>query len=305
MRGSINQGYNRLKLSFQRFIGRSATPNQAVTSSRTAGSATQTQQSSPSSQSNPPVTQSMLEARYGKGNVQRGGGNSLATRERVHRNVQASRNGNAQVRPTEGNRKITLESLRAKYGENNVQQGGGNWLVTRERVNRNIQVNRVGNDRARVARDRRLDHSENSRSRPEGYNQLTIGRNNPRYNEILQRKINLNNGIPTRSPAPLDSPNARQVPTGRFPLTGEKPNAILYRADHDGSITSYATYDSNGMILKRVDMKGAPHLRVNPPHVIEYGRNDKAPDGIVRVQSPDRKIKPRKPLPSELQYYKP
>ena len=152
---------------------------------------------------------------------------------------------------------------------------------------------------------RRLDHSENSRYIPEGYNQLTIGRNNPRYNEILQRKINLNNGIPTRSPAPLDSPNARQVPTGRFPLTGEKPNAILYRADHDGSITSYATYDSNGMILKRVDMKGAPHLRVNPPHVIEYGRNDKAPDGIVRVQSPDRKIKPRKPLPSELQYYKP
>ena len=132
-----------------------------------------------------------------------------------------------------------------------------------------------------------------------------IGRNNRRYNEALQERITNRRHTPTRSPAPLDSPNARQVPTGRFPLTGEKPNAILYRADHDGSITSYATYDSNGMILKRVDMKGAPHLRVKPPHVIEYGRNNKAPDGKVRVQSPDRKIKPRKPLPNELQYYKP
>ena len=39
----------------------------------------------------------MLEARYGKGNVQRGGGNSLATRERVHRNIQGNRAGNNQA----------------------------------------------------------------------------------------------------------------------------------------------------------------------------------------------------------------
>ena len=150
-----NPALTHAAFSFALHQGTKAILNRPVStnrfSARATGSSTQTQQSSPSSQSNPPVTQSMLEARYGKGNVQRGGGNSLATRERVHRNVQASRNGNAQVRPTEGNRKITLESLRAKYGENNVQQGGGNWLVTRERVHRNVQGNRAGNSQAQSA----------------------------------------------------------------------------------------------------------------------------------------------------------
>ena len=150
-----NPALTHAAFSFALHQGTKAILNRPVStnrfSARATGSSTQTQQFSPGSQSNPPVTQSMLEARYGKGNVQRGGGNSLATRERVHRNVQASRNGNAQVRPTEGNRKITLESLRAKYGENNVQQGGGNWLVTRERVYRNIQGNRAGNSQAQSA----------------------------------------------------------------------------------------------------------------------------------------------------------
>ena len=144
-----NPALTHAAFSFALHQGTKAILNRPVStnrfSARATGSSTQTQQFSPGSQSNPPVTRSMLEARYGKGNVQRGGGNSLATRERVYRNVQASRNGNAQVRPTESNRKITLDSLRAKYGENNVQQGGVNWLVTRERVHRNVQNNRTGN----------------------------------------------------------------------------------------------------------------------------------------------------------------
>jgi FHA-like protein len=101
----------------------------------------------------------------------------------------------------------------------------------------------------------------------------------------------------------LDNPNARQVSIRKFPRTGEKPDAILYRADHDGSITSYATYDNKGMIVKRVDMKGKAHNDITTPHVVEWGRNTEAPDGIVRVQSPTGD--PRKPYPNELQYYKP
>ena len=130
-----------------------------------------------------------------------------------------------------------------------------------------------------------------------------IGRNNRNYNSKLQQRVSNNNGTPTRSPNPLDNPNARQVPTGKFPKTGEKPDAILYRADHDGSITSYATYDDKGMIVKRVDMKGRTHNDITTPHVVEWGRNTKAPDGIVRVTSP--RGNPRKPRPNELQYYKP
>ena len=80
----------------------------------------------------------------------------------------------------------------------------------------------------------------------------------------------------------MDNPNARQVSIRKFPKTGEKPDAILYRADHDGSITSYATYDNKGMIVKRVDMKGKAHNDITTPHVVEWGRNTEAPDGIVR-----------------------
>jgi hypothetical protein len=34
----------------------------------------------------------------------------------------------------------------------------------------------------------------------------------------------------------LDNPNARQASIRKFPKTGEKPDAILYRADHDGTL---------------------------------------------------------------------
>lgn len=51
----------------------------------------------------------------------------------------------------------------------------------------------------------------------------------------LQQRIS-NNGTPRRSPNPLDNPNARQASIRKFPKTGEKPDAILYRADHDGTL---------------------------------------------------------------------
>lgn len=116
----------------------------------------------------------------------------------------------------------------------------------------------------------------------------------------LQQRVSNNNGTPTRSPNPLDNPNARQVSIRKFPKTGEKSDAILYRADHDGSITSYATYDNKGMIVKRVDMKGKAHNDITTPHVVEWGRNTKASDGVKRVTSP--RENPRKPRPNELQY---
>ncbi|PPU70434.1 hypothetical protein XcuCFBP2542_18855, partial [Xanthomonas cucurbitae] len=78
--------------------------------------------------------------------------------------------------------------------------------------------------------------------------------------------------------------NASQV-SGRFKLEGGPHNGVLYRADNQGNITSYATYDGEGMILKRVDVTGSAHAGVPTPHVIEYGRNT-LPDGVVRVQSP-------------------
>ncbi|WP_277946823.1 hemagglutinin repeat-containing protein [Xanthomonas vesicatoria] len=92
--------------------------------------------------------------------------------------------------------------------------------------------------------------------------------------------------------------NASQV-SGRFKLEGGPRNGVLYRADNQGNITSYATYDGEGMILKRVDVTGSAHAGVPTPHVIEYGRNT-LPGGVVRVQSPPTKALPRKSKPSEI-----
>jgi len=97
----------------------------------------------------------------------------------------------------------------------------------------------------------------------------------PLPKQILPRKVgNLKGG-------PLE--NATQV-NGRFTMIGGPRNGTVYRADNAGNITSYATYDAYGMIIKRVDVSGPPHNGVNTPHVLDYGRNVR-PDGTVEVQS--------------------
>lgn len=78
----------------------------------------------------------------------------------------------------------------------------------------------------------------------------------------------------------------------RQPDKGGGANGTVYRTDNQGNITSYAVYDSEGMIIKRVDITGAAHTDVSTLHVIEYGRN-KLPDGTVRVQSPSTKLASR------------
>ena len=54
---------------------------------------------------------------------------------------------------------------------------------------------------------------------------------------------------PHTSPKPLDAPNAMRVPAGKFPKYDKKPNAILYIKNNDNRITSYAVYDTQGMIV--------------------------------------------------------
>ncbi|WP_227741724.1 polymorphic toxin type 24 domain-containing protein [Pluralibacter gergoviae] len=87
--------------------------------------------------------------------------------------------------------------------------------------------------------------------------------------------------------------------SGRFSFENGSKNGAVYRADNKRNITSYATYDSNGMIIKRVDVTGAAHGGVDTPHMIEYGRNT-LPNGQVRVQSPPSKSLPRPIRPDEL-----
>ncbi len=103
-----------------------------------------------------------------------------------------------------------------------------------------------------------------------------------------------NGGLPTPRKAdnlvggPLE--NATQV-SGRFSIESGPPNGTVYRADNQGNITSYATYDSNGQILTRVDVTGAEHAGIPTPHVTVYGRNE-LPDGSVRVNSSQAEVRP-------------
>jgi len=90
--------------------------------------------------------------------------------------------------------------------------------------------------------------------------------------------------------------NATQM-SGRFNLESGPPSGTVFRADNQGNITSYATYDANGQILTRVDVTGAAHNGIPTPHVLEYGRNT-LPDGSIRVRPP--RTDPRPAIPDEI-----
>ncbi|MEU2223331.1 DUF6531 domain-containing protein [Streptomyces sp. NPDC018347] len=62
--------------------------------------------------------------------------------------------------------------------------------------------------------------------------------------------------------------------SGRFPNSA-KPDEVLVRRKHDGSVTAYAVYDDQGLPIKRVDVDpdSKPHGGVPAPHVLETTRN--------------------------------
>ena len=60
---------------------------------------------------------------------------------------------------------------------------------------------------------------------------------------------------------------------GRFPTTPQTPNTVMYRADSNGTITSYQVWAADGFPAYRVDTLGASHGGVPTPHVTEFGRN--------------------------------
>ena len=73
---------------------------------------------------------------------------------------------------------------------------------------------------------------------------------------------------------------------GLFPTTPQIPNAVMYRADSNGAITSYQVWAADGLPAYRVDIVGASHGAVPTPHVTEFSRNT-APSGQVFVGRPN------------------
>ncbi|MEN3359408.1 MAG: hypothetical protein V7637_3390 [Mycobacteriales bacterium] len=81
----------------------------------------------------------------------------------------------------------------------------------------------------------------------------------------------------------------------KLPQMGGPPNGMLVKRSPSGAITNYAEYDSNGNIVKRVDLTGRPHGPIPTPHTVEYVE-DHAPDGQVRP----REATVRKSTPDEV-----
>jgi len=53
-----------------------------------------------------------------------------------------------------------------------------------------------------------------------------------------------------------------------LPPTGQEPNSI-YRQFSDQGLRKVGIYDSNGNLVKRIDVTGPPHNEVPTPHVVE------------------------------------
>lgn len=70
--------------------------------------------------------------------------------------------------------------------------------------------------------------------------------------------------------------------SGRFPKTAG-PDEVLVRRKDDGSVTAYAVYDSDGAMLKRVDvdLDSAVHDGIPPPHVVDMVKHVNPKTGKV------------------------
>jgi uncharacterized protein YukE len=79
-----------------------------------------------------------------------------------------------------------------------------------------------------------------------------------------------------------------------FPLYGGPAGGLLYRENpQTGQVNGYAVYDSQGNIVKRVDLTGRPHGGVPTPHVVEYDQNTN-PQGQIFVK-PQKTVRPATP----------
>ena len=96
---------------------------------------------------------------------------------------------------------------------------------------------------------------------------------------------------PHRSPVE----GARQV-RGDMPKTAG-PNEVLVRYNGRGQVNCYQVYGSDGLPIKRVDVRGKPHNGVPTPHVVEFTRNTNPRTGRIYVTKLDGD--PRAALPEE------
>jgi hypothetical protein len=109
------------------------------------------------------------------------------------------------------------------------------------------------------------------------------------------------NPNPTPTTGPLAGGTIWQGGTGggrsgnNLPLYGGPSDGVLYRQNpQTGQVNGYAVYDSQGNIVKRVDITGRAHGGVPTPHVLEYDQNINPETGQVFV-NPQKTVRPATP----------
>jgi len=61
--------------------------------------------------------------------------------------------------------------------------------------------------------------------------------------------------------------------SGRLPTVLQARNSVMYRVDQAGQITNYQIWRDDGLPAYRVDLQGAAHGGIAPPHTIYFPRN--------------------------------
>ena len=152
-----------------------------------------------------------------------------------------------------------------------VEHGGGNWLSTLERIHRNIQETRRGNQssqfRQHAQTEREVRPGVESGTMPSGGNTArqnvpaqrpqhpahpdnAIGRNNRNYNPEQQRKISNNRG------ADKPSPNAAaQRPGSDIPYNSRTIRAELEAKYGRGNVTSTTVPPANASNVRYAGRK--------------------------------------------------
>ena len=102
---------------------------------------------------NKPLNKTDLEHQYGKGNVEQGGGNYKETKDNIYDNQITNQKANESSNFGEhvknekalNNKPLDKDYFESEYGKGNVQQGGGNYKETKDKIHDNQITNQKGN----------------------------------------------------------------------------------------------------------------------------------------------------------------